>query len=81
MVDDQFVGYVGDRDFHDGSIVSIRHEGDKLQVTVEGYSGRKFLVEFGGVESVTSNRPEGMLLYALAEMKMIPPLRKFVFSN
>ena len=27
------------------------------------------------------NEPEGMLLYSLSEMRALPPLRKFVFTN
>jgi hypothetical protein len=38
-------------------------------------------VEFYGVKAMQSNRPEGMMLYALTEMRTQTSARRFVFSN
>ena len=78
---DQFVAYVGDPDFHDGYIKGVVIEEGKVQVTVEGYSGRLYTASFAGVETVSLNSPIGMELYALSEMQAAPPLRKFIFLN
>jgi hypothetical protein len=76
-----FVRYVGDPDFHDGSILDIERKNQSLIVRVRGFSGKVFLVEFGKVAGMKADRPEGMLLYALSEMNCQPPLRRFVFAN
>ena len=77
----EFIGYVGDPRIHDGVIESIEEDNQKLRVVVKTYDGSSILVEFSGVESTRQNLAEGMLLYALCEMKMAPPLRHFVFAN
>jgi hypothetical protein len=81
MTQKRFKAYVGDADFHDGVIRQVQHELDVLSVEIEGYSGVRYLVRFIGVESVISNKPEGMVLYALSEMEIQPPLREFHFAN
>jgi len=81
MPDTPFVAYVGDPDFHDGSIVAVEHQGDVLRVRVRGASGKHYVVAFSGVIAVRKNRPEGMLLYALCEHRGELPLRRFVFGN
>ncbi|HTB82094.1 MAG TPA: hypothetical protein VK742_00435 [Candidatus Sulfotelmatobacter sp.] len=81
MSDTSFIGYVGDRDFHDGSILAVERADDSVRVRVRGASGKIFVVEFAKVGAVTSSRPEGMLLYALSEMQGQPPFRRFVFAN
>ena len=77
----KFVGYVGDPDFHDGTIEGIVRDSDRLLVTVRAYSGARFHVEFVDVELVSSTEPEGMTIYAFSEMSAEPPLRRFVFAN
>jgi hypothetical protein len=77
----EFVGYVGDPDFHDGRIVSVEPNGGDLTVVVQGASGRRLLVSFSDVQSTSSKRPEGMVLYALSEMRGAPPWRRFSFAN
>jgi quinol monooxygenase YgiN len=37
-------------------------------------------IEFFGVQSVKSNKPEGMILYSLSEMRH-PEHRFFIFTN
>lgn len=81
MGENPFIGYVGDRDFHDGSVLAVECEGDSVRVRVSGYSGKTFLVEFFGVRNLKSNKPEGMWLYSLSEMRGEPPFRRFVFVN
>jgi len=39
------------------------------------------MIMFQGVDAVEMNAPEGMLLYALSEMRGSPLLRRFVFAN
>jgi hypothetical protein len=81
MAESSFVGYVGDRDFHDGSVVAVEHQGSTARVRVRGFSGKLFVVDFGGVRAVRANQAEGMVLYALSELRGEPPLRRFAFAN
>jgi hypothetical protein len=81
MSDRFFLGYVGDPDFHDGRVVSIGASNDGVRVRIRGASGQMFVAEFGAGRIVRSNKPEGMLLYALSEFRNEPPFRKFVFAN
>ncbi len=77
----EFVQYVGNADFHDGSILSVQQDADAIRVRVRGASERLYLAEFPGGRIVRFNRPEGMLLYSLSEMRTKPPLRLFAFAN
>jgi hypothetical protein len=81
MPDASFVGYVGDADFHDGSVLAVEHQGSTARVRVRGASGKVFVLDFGGVRAVRANRAEGMVLYALSELSGEPPLRRFAFAN
>src|SRR5262245_40796819 len=81
MVDSSFIGYVGEPDFHDGSILTVERKDSCARVRVQGASGKVFIVEFRGVRAVKANQPEGMVLYALSELRGDPPLRRFVFAN
>ena len=81
MTDPEFVAYVGHADFHDGHIRAVCHAGDQVDVVVEGYSGRKYKVHFSGVRRFMANQPEGMMIYALNEMRATPPFRCFLFTN
>jgi hypothetical protein len=81
MSSEEFIGYVGDRDFHDGHVVTVDREGDTARVRVRGASGRGFVVEFRGVQVIRFEHPEGMMIYALSEMRALPPTRRFVFGN
>ena len=78
---DDFVGYIGDPDIHDGHIRAIEPSGSKLSVTIEAHKGRRFVVEFNDVLWVKSHCPEDMMLYALAEWKGEGNVRRFVFAN
>jgi hypothetical protein len=81
MSNEEFIGYLGDPDFHDGHVVTVSHEGDTTCVRLRGASGREFVVEFCGVRAMRSKQPEGMMIYALSEMRAPSPLRLFVFAN
>jgi hypothetical protein len=50
-------------------------------VIVRGGSGSQFELGFSAVASLAQHRAEGMVLYAVVEMKADPPLRRFVFTN
>src|SRR5437870_409143 len=81
MSQSPFIGYVGDADFHDGSILSVEQQDQTVRVRVRGASGKVFVIEFTGVCAVRANHPVGMLLYALSERRAPPPMRRFVFAN
>jgi hypothetical protein len=81
MAGSSFVGYVGDAEFHDGSVLAVEQRGGMVRVRVRGAGGGVFVVEFGGVRAMRAARPEGMLLYALSELSGEPPLRRFTFAN
>ncbi|HYT17173.1 MAG TPA: hypothetical protein VEO18_02870 [Thermoplasmata archaeon] len=81
MASGDFVGYVGPPDIHDGRIMRVERDGDHFWVDVKVESGEMLIFEFLGVTAIRSNRPEGMLLYSLSEMRSQAPLRRFVFTN
>ena len=81
MSERKFLRYVGDKDFHDGTIVKVDQKPKELTVVIRAYSGTKYLVRFTGVSKVVSNRPEGMFLYALSEFEATGPMRAFTFAN
>jgi len=81
MGDASFIGYIGESDFHDGSILTVEQADELVRVRVRGASGKVFVVEFSKVYALRSNNPEGMLLYALSEMMGEPFFRRFVFAN
>jgi hypothetical protein len=75
------IHYVGPAELHDGHLVAVERDGDRALVRVKGSDGRPLVLEFYGVADVTAVRPEGMLLYGLAELRPEGPLRHFVFAN
>jgi hypothetical protein len=81
MTDASFVGYVGDADFHDGTVLAVEQQYGMARVRVRGASGKVLVVEFRGVRAVRANQPEGMMLYALSELRGELPLRRFAFAN
>ena len=68
-------------DVHDGWIRRVEKETDRLRVFIVTIDGRRVVFEFTGVREVKHNRPEGMLLYALSELREVAPLRRFSFVN
>jgi hypothetical protein len=81
MDEEIFIGYIGDYRVHDGRIKEITSDKDSVQVSLISYDGETILVEFTGVKSIRSYRPEGMILYSICEMKEQPPYRRFAFVN
>ncbi|MBW3543034.1 MAG: hypothetical protein KY476_22470 [Planctomycetes bacterium] len=81
MAVSDFIGYVGPADIHDGTIEAVEVRDDLMIVRIRPLEGERFSLCFSGVENIRSQQPEGMLLYALAEMMFEPPLRRFVFAN
>jgi hypothetical protein len=79
--DREFVQYVGNADFHDGTIIDIRHDAEAIRVRVRGASKKVYIAEFPVGKIIRINRPEGMLLYSLSELRTDPPLRRFAFAN
>jgi len=78
--DSQFIGYVGSPDIHDAVVTKVQYQGTRASVTLKTQSGKVLEIDFEGVVSVKSNRPEGMMLYSLSEMRH-PHHRLFVFTN
>ncbi|HEY0348940.1 MAG TPA: hypothetical protein VGC60_12380 [Pyrinomonadaceae bacterium] len=81
MKEESFVRYLNEPDIHDGVVKDVVHGGGHCSVFVRTAQGREIKFEFVDVSSVEMNRPEGMVLYSLSEMKEVPPNRKFVFTN
>jgi hypothetical protein len=81
MAGSSFVGYFGEAEFHDGSVLAVEHRAATARVRVRGVGGTVFVVEFAGVRAMRAARPERMLLYALSEWSAEPPLRRFTFTN
>ncbi len=78
---EELVGYRGEADIHDGTVLALQRGGDQVRVVVRGATGRRYEIAFPGVGSIEDHHAVGMLLYALAEMTSKPPLRRFVFVN
>jgi len=73
---------VGPADFHDGHVLSLLQTGDEIRITVQGSSGKHYVVRFEGVHAIESESPEGMMLYALNETHgESEPLRHYEFVN
>jgi hypothetical protein len=64
----EFVKYIGGPALHDSTILSYIHNGANLDVLLRAEDGHRFGVSFSGVHKVDLNRPEEMLVYALAEL-------------
>ncbi|TXK85771.1 hypothetical protein [Paenibacillus sp. N3.4] len=81
MEEKKFIAYTGDYRVHDSKIEGILWENENLSVFLRSYKGEALVVRFYGVKTIHSNRPLGMMLYAISEMKCHDPLRKFIFGN
>ena len=80
-MDADFVAYVGPTGLHDGQVLRVQSEQDTYTVWVESESGRHFAIKFSQVLRTAVDSPQGMMLYALCEMRYKPPFRRFVFGN
>ena len=81
MADDEFVAYAGDPEIHDAVVKSVSYNGQRADVSIEALNGRRIDISFSDVKLFHAYEPLGMVLYALNEMRSIPPYRKFVFTN
>jgi hypothetical protein len=75
------MAYVGGPQLHDATVMRVDILGKVLEVLVKSETGDMLKISFFGVESMNSNRSEGMIIYALAEIKAEGPVRHFVFVN
>lgn len=77
-----FMGYVGSAFVHDAIIKHVEQTNDTVTVELQTCEKKLVAIRFTGVKSVISNKPEGMVLYALSEMFYeVELLRRFVFVN
>ena len=81
MNDPDFIGYIDKPDVHDGFVLQVQDNGGTARILVRAYDGQLYAFEFDGVKSITSLKPEGMMLYSLSEMAAPQPFRRFVFVN
>ena len=73
--------YVGPPNLHDATIERVEHERSALRVRIRADDGQVISAEFRGVTQVLATAAEGMMLYAVAEMRSDGPQRRFVFAN
>lgn len=81
MNDGDFIDYIGDYRVHDGRIAKVITDGDKVRVTIKSIDGEDLWFEFYEVKTIEGINPEGMLLYAVSEVKTEEPFRTFYFIN
>lgn len=81
MNEEIFIGYIGDYRVYDSSIKEVKSYKDSIEVSLISYEGENVFIKFTGVKSITLNRPEGMILYSISEMKEQEPYRRFAFVN
>lgn len=81
MSEERFIQYVGDYRIHDSRVKEIRCDKNDVTVILISEDDETIIVNFSGVKSISSNKSEGMILYAISEMKESSPLRRFVFVN
>ena len=78
---DEFLAYVCPADLHDGTVLAVEHRGADATVRVRGADAKEYRLLFRGVCALRAHRAEGMMLYAVAELRSDGPARRFVFSN
>jgi hypothetical protein len=78
---DELLRYVGPAGLHDATIERLERNGAVLRVRIRSDDGQLISAEFRGVTQILATAAEGMLLYALAEMRNDGPQRRFVFAN
>lgn len=79
---DHFIRYIGTPSIHDAIIKHIRQTDNTIKVELLSYTKKLLTIEFTGVKSVLSNKPEGMILYSVSEMSCeVDLMRRFVFVN
>lgn len=81
MENNSFIGYVGNYKVHDSKIEKIINNGSQVTVLLKSQEEETINVRFSGVHQVIEKSAEGMILYAICEMKGNEQYRKFVFAN
>ena len=76
-----FVAYVGPPQIHDGVIKTVRRRNGDLEVEIQAVEGAIVCATFHDVVEVQENRAQGMMVYALAELRHDGPGRLFSFTN
>jgi hypothetical protein len=79
----EFVGYVGPSEIHDATIESVDVDSNRLVVVLRRGepSGHRLRIEFSEPTEVQHERPVGMVLYVLAELRGGDGRRRFAFAN
>jgi hypothetical protein len=80
-VSNEFLGYVGPAELHDGTVLAVECCGAEATVRVRGADAREYRLLFSGVRAIRAHRAEGMMLYAVAELRSDGSARRFVFPN
>jgi len=73
--------YVGPHDIHDGTILSVRQEGGRLDVAIRSYEGREFTIRFLNARDIRSRECVGMRLYSLSRKKTDEASGLYAFAN
>lgn len=81
MENSDFIGYVGNYKVHDSRVEKIINSGNDVTVLLRSQEGEIISVRFSSVQEIIEERPIGMILYAICEIKDIAPCRKFEFAN
>jgi hypothetical protein len=86
MMPESSITYVGPPELQNGHVIAFQRNGDRATVRVCGVDGREVTIQFAGVADVAVQRPEGMLLHGIAELRpgdlgQPNALRHFVFAN
>ena len=81
MTKDDFIAYRGPSDLHDGTVLSVARMGDATSVVVGLSEGGVAEFDFSDTEQIVAREPEGMVLYALAELRVDGASRRFSFVN
>ncbi|HEX9708663.1 MAG TPA: hypothetical protein VGB42_01600 [Candidatus Thermoplasmatota archaeon] len=78
----EWVAYTGDPDLQDGRVLSVNWRRESLEVEVEGGSGAQVLtLTFHQVAEVGTERPVGMQIAGLSEVRSPEGSRGFIFLN
>jgi len=77
----EFLKYVGPRDIHDSTIVSVNHVDDAVEIVLKSYKKSRIKIKFTGVKDVYTLQSEGMIVYSLSEMKSDDNKRIFTLAN
>jgi hypothetical protein len=75
---EDFVGYVGDADLHEATVIGLKRQGPSAVVLVETSAGRRIAIGFDGVTDVKAVPDAQLRIHGLAEMSR-GRQKRFVF--